>query len=165
MDGGERGRQGGVPHQQGFIASRKIDWSSSGSRRRSSGKAEGQALAETDLKVLLATMEPVLFPEPYGFAVRTGGLPEGVFATVAEEEGLSVVAPLSDLGGGEPWALISLSVHSDLAAVGLTAAFAAALAGRGISCNVIAGVHHDHLFVPWDRRFEAVSALRELSDA
>lgn len=122
-------------------------------------------MGETDLKVLLATMEPVLFPEPYGFAVWQGALPFQPFATVAEEEGLTVVALLALLGEGEPWARISRTVHSDLAAVGLTAAFAGALGREGISCNVIAGVHHDHLFVQWDRRADAMAALRALSRA
>ena len=122
-------------------------------------------MGERDLRVLLRTMEPVLHPEPYGFAVREGALPPGTFATVAEAEGMTVVAPLAALGGGEPWARISLTVQSDLAAVGLTAAFATALGAEGISCNVVAGVHHDHLFVQWDRRADAVAALRRLSDA
>lgn len=122
-------------------------------------------MAEADLKVLLRTMEPVLFPEPYGFAVRDAVPPFLPFAMVAEEEGLTVVAPLALLGAGEPWARISLTVQSDLAAVGLTAAFATALGREGISCNVIAGVHHDHLFVQWDRREDALAALRELSRA
>lgn len=122
-------------------------------------------MAETDLERLLRGMEPVLHAEPYGFALWTGALTFPPFVTVAEAEGLTVVAPLSDLGGGTPWARISLTVHSDLAAVGLTAAFAAALAAKGIGCNVIAGLHHDHLFVPWDRRAEALAALRALADA
>jgi uncharacterized protein len=122
-------------------------------------------MAETNLTILLRTMEPALHPEPYGFAVREGVLPFQPFATVAEEEGLTVVAPLAELGEGEAWARISLTVHSDLTAVGLTAAFAAALGHEGISCNVIAGLHHDHLFVPWDRRFDAVAALGALSRA
>ncbi len=122
-------------------------------------------MAETDLNVLLRTMEPVLFPEPYGFAVRDAVPPFLPFAMVAEEEELTVVAPLALLGAGEPWARISLTVQSDLAAVGLTAAFATALGREGISCNVIAGLHHDHLFVQWDRREDALAALRELSRA
>ena len=97
--------------------------------------------------------------------MREGALSFQPFATVAEAEGLTVVAPLAALGGGEPWARISLTVHSDLAAVGLTAAFATALGREGISCNVIAGMHHDHLFVPWDRRENAMAALRALSHA
>ena len=126
-------------------------------------------MAETDLAVLLRTMEPVLFPEPYGYGVWDGELPFQPFATVAEAEGMTVIAPLAAMEKAgivsDPWARISLTVHSDLAAVGLTAAFAAALGAEGISCNVIAGVHHDHLFVQWDRRGDAVAALEALARA
>ena len=104
------------------------------------------------------------------FALWPGGaLPFSPFATVAEVEGLTVVALLDVLAGAglvsERWGRISLTIHSDLAAVGLTAAFSAALAREGISCNVIAGLHHDHLFVPWDRRGDALRALEALADA
>lgn len=126
-------------------------------------------MAESDLAVMLRTMKPVLHPEPYGFAVRDGVLPFQPFATVAEAEGLTVVAPLAAMEAAgmpsDPWARISLTVHSDLAAVGLTAAFAAALGAEGISCNVIAGYHHDHLFVQWDRRRDAMAALGRLAIA
>jgi uncharacterized protein len=126
-------------------------------------------MAESDLVVLLRTMEPMLHPEPYGFAVWDSELPFRPFATVAEGEGLTVVAPLASMTAAgmrsEPWARISLTVHSDLAAVGLTAAFATALGAEGISCNVIAGFHHDHLFVQWDRRHAALAALEALSRA
>ena len=122
-------------------------------------------MAESNLTVLLRTMEPVLHDAHYGFAVWQGPLPFRPFATVAEDEGLTVVAPLAVLGEGEPWARISLTVHSDLAAVGLTAAFAGALGAEGISCNVIAGVFHDHLFVQWDRREDALAVLRALARA
>lgn len=50
-------------------------------------------------------------------------------------------------------------MHSSLEAVGLTAAVAARLAEPGISANVVAGFFHDHVFVPWARREEAVEAL------
>lgn len=33
----------------------------------------------------------------------------------------------------------------------------------GISANVIAGYHHDHILVPWEKRFAALEALRALS--
>lgn len=127
-------------------------------------------MGERDLAALLRSMEPVLQPSAYGFGVWAGGtLPVVPFATVAEAEGLTVVADLTALQAAgmasEPWARISLTVHSDLTAVGLTAAFAAALTRVGISANVIAGVYHDHIFVPWDRRAEALAALQALSNA
>jgi hypothetical protein len=59
-------------------------------------------------------------------------------------------------------AWITLTVHSDLHAVGLTAAVADALAGKRISCNVVAAAHHDHLFVPVDEGAAALAALRDL---
>ena len=55
-------------------------------------------------------------------------------------------------------------MHSALDAVGLTAAVAGALAEAGISCNVLAGAHHDHLLVPVDRADDALVALAQLRD-
>jgi uncharacterized protein len=129
---------------------------------------------ETDLGRLIATMRPVLDPAEYGFGQIPCGaaLPSGLspFATVAESEGLTVIAPAGDLarhaiGHVAGWARISLSVQSDLAAVGLTAAIAKALAEEGISANVIAGYLHDHVFVQWDRRHVAMAALARLAGA
>ena len=64
-------------------------------------------------------------------------------------------------GGG--WARITLGVHSSLAAVGLTARVAESLTAHGISANMVAAFHHDHVFVPWDRRDEALIILDNLS--
>ena len=51
---------------------------------------------------------------------------------------------------------------SSLAAVGLTAAVAAALTEVGISANVVAAFHHDHVFVPLGRAAEALTCLERL---
>ena len=45
-------------------------------------------------------------------------------------------------GSSAPQTWMALAVHSSLAAVGLTAAVATALAARGIACNVVAGYSH-----------------------
>ena len=60
-------------------------------------------------------------------------------------------------------AWITLTVHSDLAAVGLTAAFSRALTDENISCNVVAAYHHDHIFVPATDADRALLILQKLS--
>lgn len=47
-------------------------------------------------------------------------------------------------------------------AVGLTSALSNALAEAGISANIVAALRHDHLFVPWDRREEALRCIESL---
>ena len=126
---------------------------------------------ENDLKALLRTMQPKLFAAAYGYGVAPVGQVVGAcFAQIAEDEGVTVVATIRELRAqgiefAVEWGRISLTVHSDLAAVGLTAAIAAALGAQGISANVVAGYYHDHVFVQWDRREDAMAALRRLSDA
>lgn len=94
-------------------------------------------------------------------------LGDGVEALVRETDRVTVVATVeraarsgwqSDFEAG--W--LTLDVHSSLAAVGLTAAVARALAERGIPCNVLAGLANDHLLVPVDDVDEAMTALAEV---
>ena len=113
-------------------------------------------------------LAPELHPEPYVFAVAVE-IPGGIapFAVVREDEGITLVLPRADadragLPYGHVAARISLRLGSDLAAVGLTAAVSRVLAAAGISCNVIAGAAHDHLFTDWDHRDEALALLRAL---
>ena len=60
-----------------------------------------------------------------------------------------------------PFALISLTVHSDLHAVGLLAKITNALAKEGISVNAFSAYYHDHLFVPFARKDDAMAALTD----
>lgn len=128
-----------------------------------------QAIA--DLKELLTHMQPELNRGRYAFVALPVGFvldPAHVVASVREPEGLSVILTEQvalDLGLPIAFtaAWITLTVHSDLAAVGLTAAFSQALGQAGISCNVVAGVHHDHLFVPIEQGQTAMEVLRALS--
>jgi len=123
-----------------------------------------------DLAVLLASMAPELHAGVWAWCALPHGTPADdadAIASMREAEGLTLVVPEAQaLARGWPVAYrsawITLTVHSDLAAVGLTAAFARALGDAGISCNVIAGVHHDHLFVPVDRAADAMTALHAL---
>ena len=95
----------------------------------------------------------------YGFDSAAEAPPLGdAFALIREAEGVTVIRP------GKGWARITLGISSSLEAVGLTARVSAALAARGIGANMIAAFHHDHVFVPWERRDEAMAALRALSE-
>ena len=59
---------------------------------------------------------------------------------------------------------ITLTVHSSLHAVGLTAAFSSALSDEGISCNVVAAFYHDHIFVAKNDTDKAMAILRRFSE-
>ena len=117
-------------------------------------------MAERDLARLLAELDPRLSNQRYAFEL-TGSAAMGgdTFALIREEEGLTAIRP-SPTG---PWAHIAIGVLSDLESVGLTAALSKSLADAGISANVVAALHHDHIFVPWDRREEALELLRTLA--
>ena len=120
-----------------------------------------------ELDRLLARLRPQLAAEPYVYAL--GPAPAGtlVFATVAEDEGLTLVLTRDEAqaAGLRPvWeaARITLAVDSSLTDIGLTATVSSRLASHGISCNVIAGLAHDHLFVPVDRGADALELLQQL---
>jgi len=102
-----------------------------------------------DLSAILATLRPELLPGEFVFSSLPNSTaadalylnPIGIFT---EREGLTVVLNKETAeGNGIPFEValrqITLNVHSDLAAVGLTAVIATALADRGISANVVAG--------------------------
>lgn len=117
--------------------------------------------------------KPMLAEEEHGFATipMGSGWPSGLVpvATFAEAEGASVIA-LAELLKGigieheAGWAKITIGADTRLDDVGITARISSALAEKGISANIVAAYHHDHVFVPWDRRDEAMSVLNILSD-
>ena len=125
----------------------------------------------TDLEELIRSMRPEAREGEFVIAtveaLHVVGLPAE--AIIHEDEGPTVVMRREDADRFEiaydfVAAWITLTVHSDLAAVGLTAAFSTALADAGISCNVLAGYHHDHLLVPADRRDDALEVLAALTE-
>lgn len=60
-------------------------------------------------------------------------------------------------------AWITLKMYSSLMVIGLTAAFQQALTIHNISCNVVAGYFHDHIFVDRNNTERAVTVLKNLS--
>lgn len=85
---------------------------------------------------------------------------EGYSAVIDEKDAIALALPILFRA-----AWITLTVASDLQAVGLTAAFASALGKVGISCNVVAGAYHDHLFVPVESAADAMNALKKLQSS
>ncbi|MEN3373956.1 ACT domain-containing protein [Dechloromonas sp. ZS-1] len=126
----------------------------------------------TDLATLLRSMTPALNAGEYCFATLPPDHPlplTACIATLLEREGRSVVLSTEDaaqwqLAAQFPCAWITLTVHSALHAVGLTAAVSHALAEAGIACNVVAGNCHDHLFVPYAAAERAMHILNRLAE-
>ncbi|MBQ4836238.1 MULTISPECIES: ACT domain-containing protein [Pseudoalteromonas] len=128
---------------------------------------------ETNLAVLLASMEPLLSAELYVYAVvseqqLTSLTLNNIFGLVREQEGITVITSLAyaqerGLTYQGDYRCITLNVHSSLEAVGLTAAFATALGEDNISANVVAGYYHDHIFVQNNCADKALCCLQQLS--
>jgi hypothetical protein len=128
--------------------------------------------AIVELDVLLKSMLPQLQKNEYAFCTVTGKVadyahldPLGFFK---ESEGLTLilladVARNADIPFEITFRQISLTVHSSLEAVGLTAAVADKLTQYGISANVVAAYYHDHIFVPSNKAQQALAALNEFS--
>jgi hypothetical protein len=117
-------------------------------------------------------MKPVLNTGDYVFctikdlnAIRC----KDIVSVFKEQEGFTVILEKSladtlQLNYSFIASWITLTVHSSLEAVGLTAAFSNALANEGISCNVIAGYYHDHIFVGKKDAEKAIAALNRFSE-
>jgi len=126
---------------------------------------------ERDLETQRREMAPRLRPETFvycsfpDFRIPAGLAP---IRTFREAEGVTAVVEKTqaEVSAG-PYVfeshLITLTVHSSLDAVGILATLAVRLAGADIPCNVVAGYHHDHLFVPTDRAQQAMSLLGLIS--
>ena len=126
---------------------------------------------EKDLGKLLKTIKPEQQPGDYVFCtVEDHSIvpPAEAILMFREKEGITVIVrkELADkLGLNYSFVAgwITLTVHSSLEAVGLTAAFSKALSEKGISCNVVAAFYHDHLFVPRQDTAAAMEILKGLS--
>jgi hypothetical protein len=126
---------------------------------------------EINLDTLLKTMKPELNSGKYVFC--TVASLENIAINKAEmffkeKEGITLVlkkeiADQYNLTYSFVASWITLTVHSSLEAVGLTAAFSNALSQNGISCNVVAAYFHDHIFVSTAATQKAMEVLNEFS--
>lgn len=125
------------------------------------------APGEIDLASMLATLGVDRRPGVFTYITVATLLPEllaQAHAIVTEGPSTTVVLPV-EAAESEGHvvelrlAWLTLTVQSSLEAVGLTAAVSERLTRENISCNVLAGYHHDHLLVPVDRADDAIAAL------
>jgi hypothetical protein len=120
---------------------------------------------------MIAEMRPLLRPGGYVFTTASDSRPDlRPIMTFIEDEGPTLIVERSRAdAAGLPYDLvlawITLRVHSALTGVGLTAAVSTALADAGIACNMVAALHHDHVFVPQADAEAALTALTALSAA
>ena len=126
---------------------------------------------ETNLKELLKNMWPTINKGSFVFCSVHSDfvVPDSlILGSFKEKEGKTIVmsreaAENLELEYSSVMAYITLNVHSSLAAVGLTAQVSSALARNNISCNIIAGYYHDHLFVDFDDAQKTMNVLKDLS--
>ncbi len=127
---------------------------------------------ETNLSALIKGMTPQLNTGEYVFAIvqdlNRKTFDDGI-CMFKEKEGITVVmeqkkADALKLNYAFVASWITLTIHSSLDAVGLTAVFSTELAKHQISCNVIAGYYHDHIFVDKKDTEKAMSVLHTLSN-
>lgn len=125
-------------------------------------------MAERDLATLIEGMAPVADPVDYVFATvahDAAVLPPRALMMFREDEAVTLVLPARDAPDANlpRFRRITMTIASDLEAVGFTAAFSRALTEAGVSANVVAAAHHDHVFVPVADVERAMAALAALS--
>jgi len=126
---------------------------------------------ETNLQTLIKNMTPQLNEGDYVFctvdAISKIEINDVIcFFKEAESFTIIVKQSVADKLGliySYIAAWITLTVHSSLDAVGLTAAFSTALGDKGISCNVVAAFYHDHIFVRKEDAEKAMLVLYNLT--
>ena len=126
---------------------------------------------EANLENLLRNMEPVLDAAVYDFVSWPSENPVPAvlepIMTFREKEGLTLIvewerAKTAGLQSSFPSRMITLNIHSSLAAIGFLAAILPRLAAAGMGVNPVSGFYHDHLFIPADRASDAMYILQQI---
>ena len=128
---------------------------------------------ENNLKKLVKGMSPILNKGEYVYTVvkDLDSIDTSLAVCIFKEaEGITLVInrnKADELGLKYEFiaSWITLQIHSSLESTGLTAIFSSELAKYDISCNVIAGFYHDHIFVPLKDSKRAIGVLKDLTNS
>ena len=128
---------------------------------------------EVDLLKLIKGMKPELNKGEYVYCLadsKEHAMALDPLCYFLEKEGVTVILPKEkadtmNMPYSVSCAWITLTVHSSLEAVGLTAAVSKSLTEANVSCNVVAAFYHDHIFVPVKDAERAMNALQKLTGA
>ena len=124
------------------------------------------------LYTLIKEMKPQLSGEEYVFYSMPVGHPILIelnpLLIFREKESMTYIiekamADTNEIPYNDVWRLITLSVCSDLTAIGFLAVITKILAEAQISVNIVSAYYHDHLFVPTGMAIKAMKVLDELS--
>ena len=128
-------------------------------------------MRESNLDILLKNMKPFLHDDTYVFLTSTTGFSQEEknksIMVFKETEGETliikeVLITANNSANKDIWAMITLTIHSDLNAVGFLAVITSKLAKKGLPVNAVSAFYHDHLFVPWNQKHNAINSLREI---
>ena len=127
---------------------------------------------EVDLQKLIKGMKPELNQGEYVYCLadsKEHAVALDPLCYFLEKEGVTAILPKEkadamNLPYTMTFAWITLTVHSSLEAVGLTAVFSKALSDEGISCNIVAACFHDHIFVGKNDAEKAMNILNQISE-
>lgn len=128
--------------------------------------------AESNLNIILKSLNPKLHDGEFVFCTMNEISTidnNDIVMIFRETEGITLIlgketADRLKLDYSFIAAWITLTVHSSLEAIGLTAFFSNALAREGISCNVVAAFYHDHLFVKKEDTAKSMEILIKISE-
>ena len=125
---------------------------------------------QTNLPEVLKSLRVSCDNVEYGFATVKNQpiVPDNqVLGTFREGEGITVFATKeyfekNHIPHEGPYAKLTIEVHTSLELVGLTAVLATKLAENNISANVVAAYFHDHIFVQYGLRKNAINVIQHL---
>ena len=128
----------------------------------------------TDLDEIIESMNPEIIEDEFIFSTVDSKTflkldLSKILLTFQEKEGLTIIttknyAEENNLDYEGVWGLITLTVNSDLKAIGLLSTVTNALAKEMISVNAVSAYYHDHLFVPIEKLNKSLEILKKLSE-